>query len=97
MVCGKLQLKGDPSNPFYKIWSHKLNNFIYVTGEHKIYTKKHCCTDLSDDKDEIRNYIKVSDYHRAKKTNEYEDELSCLITSNHQIPVGEFIFWDWED
>jgi len=24
-------------------------------------------------------------------------ELSCLITSNHVIPIGEWIFHDWED
>ena len=96
MVCGKLQLKGDPSNPFYKIWSHKLNNYIYVTGEHKIYNEK-LVNELSYDKENLKNYTKVSNYKNAKKTNEYEEELSCLITSNHQIPVGEFIFWDWED
>ena len=28
---------------------------------------------------------------------DYDEELSCLITSSHQIPVGEFTFWDWED
>ena len=33
----------------------------------------------------------------AEKTNKYSDTLSCLITSNHIIPVGEFTFWDWED
>jgi len=25
------------------------------------------------------------------------DTLSCLITSNHTIPIGEWIFHDWED
>jgi hypothetical protein len=53
--------------------------------------------ELSYDKENLKNYTKVSNYKNAKKTNEYEEELSCLITSNHQIPVGEFIFWDWED
>ncbi len=33
----------------------------------------------------------------AIKTEDYDEELSCLITSSHQIPVGEFTFWDWED
>ena len=26
-----------------------------------------------------------------------ENELSCLITSDHNIPIGEYTFWDWED
>mgnify|MGYP000536271059 CR=1 FL=1 len=33
----------------------------------------------------------------AEKTNIQDDILSCLVTENHTIPVGEFIFWDWED
>jgi hypothetical protein len=96
IVCGKLQLKGDPTNPFYKIWSDKLNTHIYVTGSHKIYNEKLMkwhYTDVSN----IENYIPVSKYKNAIQTNEYDEELSCLITSSHQIPVGEFTFWDWED
>ena len=96
IVYGKLQLKGDPSNPFYKIWSRKLNQYIYVTGSHKIYNEKidewgH----LNINK--IENYINVSEFEQAEKTDIYDNELSCLITSSHQIPVGEFTFWDWED
>ena len=58
---------------------------------------KKTCRDRLSNKDEIKNYIKVTDYKNALKTDEYEEELSCLITSNHQIPVGEFTFWDLED
>ncbi len=39
----------------------------------------------------------VKDYDKSIKTDIYDEELACLITSNHQIPIGEFIFWDWED
>ena len=39
-VYGILTLKGDKQNPYYKIWSDKLNTFIYVTGEHKILDDK---------------------------------------------------------
>ena len=47
--------------------------------------------------DDFDNYIKVCDYSKAEKTDEYDEELCCLITSTHRIPVGEYIFWDWED
>ena len=39
-VIGKLNLKGSPQNPYYKIWSNKLNDFIYVTGSHKIFNER---------------------------------------------------------
>ena len=33
----------------------------------------------------------------TKKTTETDEEYSCLITDDHKIPIGEHIFWDWED
>jgi len=84
-VLATLNIKNvHPDNPFYKIWSDKLNNYIYVTATHKIL----------DPKD---GFIPVETYNRATKTNIQADVLNCLITDNHQIPIGEYIFWDWED
>ncbi len=37
------------------------------------------------------------DYDKAIKTELWDKELSCLVTSNNLIPIGEYIFWDWED
>jgi hypothetical protein len=92
-VLGTLRLKGDEDNPYYKIWSKKLQCFIFVTGDHKILDK----TDNTDLTDEFENYISVSDYISSIKTNIHDEILYCLITSNHRIPVGEYTFWDWED
>ena len=88
-VYGLLTLKGDSNNPYYKIWSDKLNSFIFVTGEHKIL--------VDDNKSDIEGFKPVRDVSYALKTDICDDKLSCLITSNHRIPVGEFTFWDWED
>ena len=94
-VIGTLKLKGDKSNSYYKIWSRNLEDYIYVTGEHRI---------LNNEEDDVRklddifeNYIKVSSYGNAEKTNKHDAELYCLITSDHRIPIGEYTFWDWED
>ena len=45
----------------------------------------------------LDNYIEVKDYKLAKKTDYWDETLYCLITDNHQIPIGEYTFWDWED
>ena len=45
----------------------------------------------------LDNYIPVKDYKDAIKTGAFDNVLYCLITDNHQIPIGEFTFWDWED
>ena len=47
--------------------------------------------------DIFENYIKVSSFGNAEKTNKHDTELYCLITSDHRIPIGEYTFWDWED
>ena len=91
-VIGVLKLKGHVSNPYYKIWSSKLNDFIYVTGEHKILPKN-----INHKNCELSQFIKVEDCDYAEKTNETDKEYSCLITDDHKIPIGEHIFWDWED
>ena len=43
------------------------------------------------------NFIPVSNLPQAEKTRIFSDKMSCLITDNHQIPIGEHVFWDWED
>jgi len=94
-VIGLLKLKGDKSNPYYKIWSRDLEDYIYVTGEHRILNNEE--DDVMKLDDIFENYIKVSSYGNAEKTNKHDAELYCLITSNHRIPIGEYTFWDWED
>ncbi len=93
-VYGTLRLKGSSNNPYYKIWSEILQDYIYVTGDHKI------CNSTKDKPNKFNNldnYIDVKDYKHAKKTDKWDEILYCLITDNHQIPIGEYTFWDWED
>lgn len=90
-VLATLKIKGDPSNCFYKIFSKKLNDYIYVTGTHKILPSNNL------EKTNLDNYIDVQDYKKAIKTDEIDEALSCLVTDDHTIPIGEYTFWDWED
>lgn len=56
---------------------------IYVTGKHYV---KHGM-----------KYVQVKDLPNAKLTDKVDDVVSCLVTSDHKIPVGNMVFWDWED
>ena len=71
------------TNPYYKIHSSELDRDIYVTGSH--YIK------------DGNVYKAVKNFSGAEVTTKIDREVSCLITSDHKIPVGEFVFWDWED
>jgi len=84
-VKGILRIKGNEKDKYYKIYSQELKEYIYVTGTHLIMHPK------------TKEFIKVKDYENAILTEKWDEELSCLITSNNNIPIGEYIFWDWED
>jgi hypothetical protein len=81
-VLGVLKLKNAHKEPYYKIFDTNLTDYIYVTGMHKIKNKD--------------RLIFVKDYTNAEKTSIVGDELSCLITSNHTIEIGNHVFVDWE-
>ena len=70
----------------YKIRDGENDTDILVTGSHLVF-------------DPIkRRFIHVRELlGRAEKINENTDQLSCLITSNHTIPIGKWLFHDWED
>lgn len=84
-VIAVLKIKGNKYSPYYKIFSKELNNYIYVTGDHKIQDKN------------TNKFIAVSSCNYAEKTNIQDNVLSCLITDDNLIKIGEHIFWDWED
>jgi hypothetical protein len=62
---------------------YKLPGDILVTGSHYI-----------KDGD---TYKQVKNFSKAEATSQLDPIVSCLITNDHKIPVGDFIFWDWED
>lgn len=82
-VITKLEIYNFNKVPFYKVYSDKLNDFIYVTGSHHIK--------------EDGKFIRTDHSKHALKTDIVEDVWLCLITSTHNIPIGEHTFWDWAD
>jgi nucleoid-associated protein YgaU len=83
MVQATMQIQSSQDDPFYKIYSEEIKDYIYVTGSHHIQ---------NGDK-----YVLVRDFDKSEKLDTVDDELCCLVTSDHTIPIGEFTFWDWED
>ena len=58
---------------------------ILVSGSHLIYNPN------------IKQFVHVKDLPSSELTEFNCEVLSCLITSDHTIPIGEWIFHDWED
>jgi len=58
---------------------------ILVSGSHLVYVPT------------TKVFDHVENLLEAEKTNIFCDTFTCLITSNHTIPIGKWIFHDWED
>lgn len=84
-VIGVLSLKNSFKETLYKIYSKELGQSIYVTGSH-----------LIQDED-TKGFIPVKHYKHAESIHMILDTLSCLITDDHIIKIGEHTFWDYED
>ena len=84
-IVSTMKILGNENSPYYKIYSNEIEDYIYVTGQHKIQDRK------------THRFIPVADCEYAERTDIQEDLLSCLITDDHLIKIGEHIFWDWED
>lgn len=65
--------------------SSKIIDDILVSGSHLIYDP------------DAKQFVHVKDLPIAELSEINCDVLSCLITSDHTIPIGEWIFHDWED
>ena len=69
----------------YLLQSGEEREPIFVSGSHLIFDKS------------ITDYIHVKNHPESVKTSNNSDYLVCLITSDHTIPLGNYIFHDWED
>ena len=58
---------------------------ILVSGSHLVYNP------------DIKQFVHVKDLPSSELMEVDCEVLSCLITSDHTIPIGEWIFHDWED
>lgn len=85
-VVSVMKLDNANKVPYYKIDGGVNDEPIYVTGDHFIY-------------DNItQKFVKVKNYPKAVLQPEHIPEwVSCLITTTQRIPIGQYIFWDWED
>jgi hypothetical protein len=57
---------------------------IYVSGSHLVMVDNN-------------EFVNVKDHPLSKKMSKNFNELNCLITNTHTIPIGKLVFGDWED
>jgi len=84
IVKTTMKIATNPLETFYSLPGGVNEIPIYVTGTHYILYKT--------------TYIQVSEHPDAIKCPEHTTEyLSCLVTSDHSIVLGNHHFYDWED
>jgi hypothetical protein len=90
-VCAVMKISNLDENGKYVEDMYKVknqcdsNDDILVSGSHLVY-------DAS-----IHQFVHVKDLSVAERADTNCDVLYCLITSDHTIQIGEWIFHDWED
>lgn len=88
-VLASLKVVGnenDSLNHYYKLYDQVNDTNIYVTGHHRIHNTA------------TNSFICVKDYNLAEKDiTVTSSSMSCLVTDDHLIQIGNFMFWDWED
>jgi hypothetical protein len=89
MTISNVKENNKQREQLFEIPDGENNSKILVTGSHLIYDPKH------------KHFISVKDFsltnNNILQTNVECPVLSCLITSDHTIPIGDWIFHDWED
>lgn len=93
-VCAVMNISntddsGRPIEMMYSLPNGERGKPIIVSGSHLVYSEPD------------KKYLPVRELDPkatgALLESEPCTELSCLITSDHTIPIGEWIFHDWED
>jgi uncharacterized protein YaaR (DUF327 family) len=92
MHISNLDETGTPIEALYKLKGGEIgeenNNYtedILVSGSHLVYVPS------------TKTFDHVEKILEAEKTDILCETFTCLITSNHTIPIGKWIFHDWED
>lgn len=85
MKLNNLNSNNDFIEDLYLLERGEQSKPILVSGSHLVYDPT------------ILNYIHVKDHPASIKTTINSATLICLITSDHTIPLGDYIFHDWED
>jgi hypothetical protein len=86
MHISNLDENGKAIEALYKLkGGEESESDILVSGSHLVYVPT------------TKVFDHVENLLEAEKTDILCDKFTCLITSNHTIPIGEWIFHDWED
>lgn len=83
LKLNNLDNNGNIDEKIYALPNGENNLPVLVTGKHLIYCKNKL--------DFVKNHPD------SKITDVNSKTLSCLITSDHHINIGNYVFWDWED
>ena len=85
MKLHNLDEDGNFIESLYQFNGENLENPILVSGSHLIFDSNK------------ENFVHVHEHQDAILSPINSKTLICLITSDHTIPLGDYIFHDWED
>jgi hypothetical protein len=87
-VTAVMHVLNETNEPLYILSCNNVD--VHVTGSHYVNIN-----DLGIEGE--GNFVQVRNVMEAQVTTTVLPTYMCLITSTHRIPLGNRIFWDWED
>jgi hypothetical protein len=85
-VVATMKIENTEKEKYYKFPGGGVHgDDILVTGTHMVFD------------DSKGKFVEVKEHPHAVLENKMDRELYCLITDNHRIKIGKYLFWDWED
>ena len=85
MKINNINAQKEYRSDLYRLNGGENNKPIYVSGEHLVYNP------IS------KTFVPVKNIKSSIKSTKKSSVLYCLITSNNTIPIGNWLFHDWED
>ncbi len=88
MKISNIDNEGNQIEKVYNIDGGEKNAPIFVSGSHLVYDP------------DLKDFVCVENLrgkNPSRLTEKVCKEFACLITSDHTIPIGGWLFHDWED
>lgn len=84
-VVAVMRIFRDPDEVLYELGEDADGEPVRVTGSHVVLNQ-------------FNHWVCVERHqHSVPADDQFCPYFSCLVTSDHRIPIGSHVFWDWDD
>ena len=91
VVVSTMKIRPTETMKYFSMYSKELQHTIFVTGDHFVEDSSRQTINDAD------KMVPVRKHPKSQETIKETEDMVCLITDDNRIPIGEYVFCDWED